>query len=293
MKRRVKSDQPKSDQRGAALVEFALTALVLYLVIAGGTELGRMVFVSQVLQDAARAAARELAVTPLPADVGFEEALSDVLVKAQIWDPDKLIVDLDNTEGLSADQLFASLPLVNQALRPVFIPDTVSVGGEVHRVLRYPASQCPNPDSPTGFEVGIPRVTGRDAEGVEFVECLPVLSEIRVVPTDPTCARYGPFNAVRSEACPNAVPPGIAAVQITYPFQSGALSAFQNTGVDTKGAPNPNVGNVIVSTDPEDTPFGAYTGPAGLGSQAAMGQVVRPYRNLLVGQSMFRREVFQ
>ena len=54
----------KTAQKGAALVEFALTALLLYLIFAVGIEFGRAIFVAQTIQDAARLAARELALEP-------------------------------------------------------------------------------------------------------------------------------------------------------------------------------------------------------------------------------------
>jgi Flp pilus assembly protein TadG len=82
-----------TSKRGAALVEFALMAL--YILVFGGIELGRMIFISQVLQDAARIAARELSVTPLTADcASFENALANLCNGA---DPQ---VDVQKTSGI-------------------------------------------------------------------------------------------------------------------------------------------------------------------------------------------------
>src|SRR5204863_3492711 len=63
-------------ERGAALVEFALVSVVLYLMLAGTIEFGRLMFDANSLQDVARVAARELALAPLRANVTFDYALS-------------------------------------------------------------------------------------------------------------------------------------------------------------------------------------------------------------------------
>jgi len=284
--------------RGQALVEFALLALALYVLLAGSIEVGRMVFTAQALQDAARVAARELAVTPLPAAITFEEALQQPEVIARVFDPSRLVIDLDSfADDNSFDAYMASLPLVNQALRPLMILDFVKVGGTERRLLRYPGALLSDPSAPTGFSVGIPRVTARDADGVEMIEWIPILSEARTNPADPTT---GPFSL--ASASPQA---GVAAVVINYPFQAAMLSGFRS---NPAGPLEPNIGNVIVADDSAVTEtnappsgtvqpldaIGPYAGDYGLGHQLAFaGQTVRPYRKLLAGQAIFRREVIQ
>ncbi len=39
--------------------------------------------------------------------------------------------------------------------------------------------------------------------------------------------------------------------------------------------------------------FGPYAGPSGLGQQAALGKVVRPFRKVLSAQAIFRRVIFE
>jgi len=343
------SIQRRRKQRGAALVEFALMALVLYLLVAGGVELGREIFVSQTLQDAARIAARELSVTPLPAGCTFEDALSypyvadpmscppdpssSVNVTAQIWDPRILVVDLDalQANNVDLDAYFNSLPLVNRALRPVFISDTVTFdNGQTYRhLLRYPGALLTDANPPMGFytggfTVGIPEVLTRDSSTGEetTLRWVPVLTEVRSDPGDPKC---GPFSLAAPTLNPGecgmsfdpTVARGIAAIAVNYPFQSAALSGFRSAGYETQppdaGAPKANIGNVIpandaaVTTVTGDSPGAAaggqsntpYSGDYGLGSQYAFAGTiqptgtVRPYRSLLLGQAMFRREVVQ
>ena len=83
-------------QQGGMLIEFALISLVFYVLVALVVDIGRMIFTAQVLQDAARVAARELALIPLPPDATFAQALQDPTVVAQLFDPSELVIDLDS-----------------------------------------------------------------------------------------------------------------------------------------------------------------------------------------------------
>ena len=151
-------------ERGAVLVEFGLIALLLYLLLGALLSFGTMIQAGQVAQDVARLAARELALTPLPASISFEDALD--ATSSSIFDPNQLVIDLDelNASGLEIDDYFATLPLINQALRPVFVFERV-LG---RRVLRFPGAVLLSPQ-PTainaGLTVGVPQVIGRVAGG--------------------------------------------------------------------------------------------------------------------------------
>jgi hypothetical protein len=294
-------------RQGAALVEFALMALVLYLLVAGGVELGRCIFVSQVLQDAARVAARELSVTPLRPDCTFEDALADHcdadgVVMGNIWNENLLVIDTSCYPTDGALNLYLdSLPLVNRALRPVFISD--SVNGR--KLLRYPGAlrpsgrvggqSCPDTYDPAKQGTSNPsdlkvEIFQLKLDGTVNTTPLPVMTEVGGDPLDPAS---GPFSFASTGS-----QKGIAVVAIHYPFQSAMMSGFRSAGVDAHGAPNPNLENVIVSDDTDKT-LGTYTGEFGLGNQAALNntadpnRTVRPYRILLLGQAMFRREVTQ
>lgn len=259
----------KERQRGGVLIEFALTSLVLYLLLAGTIELGRMMFAAQVLQDVARVAARELAVTPLPAAIAFDDALELPAVKTRIWDASLLVVDGSTDATIEAG--FGAMPLVNRALRPLFIADTIpGPGGVDLPVLRYPGALVVDAAAPLGVTVKIPKLQA----GGGYLP-LEVLAEVRAD------LASGPFSA----AAPVA-PNGIAAVVVNYPFQAATLSGFtpQPTG-------EPNAGFVIEA--PADTPIGTYAGENGLGAQYAFAKKVRPFRRLLTGQAFFRREVME
>jgi hypothetical protein len=390
-------------EKGAALVEFALMALVLYFIFAAGIEFGRAIFVAQTVQDAARVAARELALVPLPAVnpdgsvFGFADALADTRVLTNVWNPNALVVDLDcyGTDD-ALNTYLNSLPPVNRALRPVFITETVTVGDATRHLMHYPGAlltdtlntaTCPavydgSNLHPSDLTVGIPEVTQRAPNGVETIEWLPVLREMS---SDPMCSPFG-FTSSGSGAaatatltgssvtgfsitsggtgyCSVAVTlsggggsgaaatakidhvtgmvteidilsggmgytaaptvtfsalSGVAAIEINYPFQSAALTGFQQklaTAADPNNDPlAPNLpfaiaaddgsvaqtGPLLPNTelvDPEPPcPVGVtcsntYAGPYGLGRQFALLKTVRPYRRMLSGSAIFRREV--
>ena len=96
------------------------------IILAATIDFGRLMFSAQGIQDVARIAARELAVTPLPADITFDDlpgmpgtgALTWTdpstglqPVKSRIFDPACLVVDLDTFASDAAiDAFFVHAP---------------------------------------------------------------------------------------------------------------------------------------------------------------------------------------
>lgn len=292
----VVSGREHYSQRGAVLVEFGLMALVLYLLLGALLSFGTMIQAGQVAQDVARLAARELALTPLPAAMTFEDALD--ATSATIFDPNQLVVDLDALadSGIEVDTYFASMPLVNRALRPVFVSDRF----QGIRLLRFPGALLVSPD-PTAFNagltVGVPQVVARAEGGGEQIRWLPVVEEIRTDFADPVT---GPFSAAST-----AADRGLVALRVNIPSTASALASYD---APTTWPPEPNVfqahrvGPVTTvpgSAPPYGTPFaeavsqGVLGGEQGLGEMYAMTLTVRPFRRVFIGQALFRREVFQ
>src|SRR4051812_20704720 len=89
-------------RRGSVLLEFALIALVLYLILAATLEFGRALFGAQVLQQATDVLAREIGRTPLPPVATLQQVLDDTtgqfdpngVVKTTIYDSSLLVVPL-------------------------------------------------------------------------------------------------------------------------------------------------------------------------------------------------------
>jgi TadE-like protein len=319
-------------EQGAALVEFALVSLVLYVLLAGAIEFGRLMFDASALQDVARLAARELAVAPVRADATFEYALSCdatadpaclVDLKGRVFDPACLVVDLaDPAVAGDPDGYFAAMPVVNRALRPLMMTEPVR-----STLLRYPGAllsdaagvACsavgPNGQAaPTGLTVGIPFIEARDSSGVESITWVPVLQEIRAA-QDAECPSRGPFSLIylanQDECGPLDADPlsdrGLAAVRINYPYQAAALSGFLPSAPSDIDPLPPNVANPIAADDGgvqqnnvapggevDDGTIGPYAGPFGLGRHFALaGRVVRPFRKLISVQAIYRREVVE
>ncbi|MEQ8763051.1 MAG: pilus assembly protein [Planctomycetota bacterium] len=256
-------------------MELGLVSFVLILIFAATIEFGRVVFVAQTLQEVARVMARELALTPLPPDTTFDDALPLVL------DESALVIDLDATPDL--DAYFATLPLANRLLRPLMIVDLVTIGGAPRRLLRYPGALIDVAPPSGTLGVAIPAVVARsEPEGHETLRWVGVVEEIEP----------GAFSAER-----------MVGVRLNYPFQAAAMSGFRGAAFE------PNIDRVneaddaSVVNDPETSPpegsfivdagsgVGPYAGRYGLGLQYALSKEVRPFRRLVSGQSIRHREI--
>jgi hypothetical protein len=297
-------------------VEFALVALVLYVLLAATIEFGRALHGSQTIQQAADLMARELARTPLavsytslngtgmtgPADT--TAALNDPTVRQRIFDERLLVIDLAQKNSGDLDQLFASFPVVNQQLRTVMIFDQ-----ELGRpLLRYPGAlvtpgnEANLPALPAGFtdsglRIAVPLVVTRTDPGVTAIQWLPVVEEVT-----PTAFSL-------SSGLPQS---GTVGVRINYPFQAATLSEFRqspngpfepngtlpslasDSGITETNSLPPGQSTVVPADPPARTDGGLqpYGGKYGLGYQLALGQRLRPFRKLLSAQAVYRREVF-
>ncbi len=286
---------------GQSLVEFALIALVLYLLLAVTIEMGRAMYAAQVVQTAADLAGRELSKVRLPAGATFGDCLKDDYVKKFIYDECHLVIDLDKDvlPNMTIPEYCATLPLINQQLCPVYIFETVTEpNNTTRRLLRYPGALIQRDGCPNGT-VAVPIVVERELDpktkafGTETIRWFEVLEEI--VPS----VGVGAFAFNPTEKS------GRVNVRINYPFQAATLSAYET---QTPGVwpPEPKT-NAFNANDPgvtekeplkNGTPVDAvhapsiYAGKYGLGYQLAWGRQVRPYRRVLTGVSVgYQREL--
>jgi len=307
------NDSRRRGRRGQSLVEFALVALVLTLILAATMDFGRATYSAQAIQQAADVTARELARTPLPATLppGLT-SLQPVLdnqqppgvaaadwakfdeVHTKIFDPNWLVFDLDKVpQGTTVPDYFAqnNAPLLNQLLLSLMVSDLMIVdangtttGGQT-RLLRYPGQLTftPNAANPSGYQVTSAKIAlvTYDANGQETVQdpstWFPVVEEIQV-----GTPAHSPFGIDAAEG-------GVLALRINFPFQAAALSDYPQN----PAAPfDPNLSPNLVTQAPTGGNPGPYGGPDGLGQQLALGKTVRPYRKVLSAQAMHRRELF-
>ncbi len=296
-------------RRGQSLVEFAVVALILYMLMAAILTFGHAIYVAQGLQTAADLGAREISRTPLPAlidDNGetrafhFEDALQAEDVRASIYDPQFLVYDL---EELGAQNFFLDVvptwPVLNQQLATLMIVDRPDFDGDGQadaNLIRYPGALLSDPSTPTGYTVGVPLIVDRDGDGAETVRWVGVVEEIE------SEANPDPFSI-------DSTARGLVALRINYPFQSASMSSFQSdpalpfessvgtpnlaTGAVTEVNQSERPGDLIGQPlDGDGMYAGTYGGSYGLGAQGALGQTVRPYRRVISAQAIYRREVF-
>lgn len=302
---------------GAVLVEFAFVAFAFYILLMGTVEIGRMVLTSQMLNNAARVGARELAIMPLPATMTFAQAMdmpirtdellagnviakSALEVRSAIYDKNKLALDVTNLNPAQVQLLLDSLPSLNRMLLPLMIRERVTIGGETKDLIRYPGALVLNPEfsasefieseSGNRFDILIPRVIGGGPDGAGSIEWVPVVEEVRPS-ADPAQAPFSIASTGR------ATLRGVVCLRINYPYQASLASAFMpsNDGTNTPIIANDsalvdNSGAGVSTVNASSSDLPSQSGRYGLGVMYAFGQEVRPYRRLISAQCIARRE---
>jgi hypothetical protein len=188
--------RPRADRaarRGQSLVEFAVVALVVYMLLAAMLTFGHALYVAQGLQTAVDLGAREIARTPLPANITLDNPTTDPEpgalhhddVRGRIFDEAFLVIDLERFYGATGigpqpdffQDAVPWMPLLNQQLATLMIVDRPDFDGDGTPdawLLRYPGAllERPTPIAPptgvtypnwvaTQYTVGIPVVTSR------------------------------------------------------------------------------------------------------------------------------------
>lgn len=323
---RVASDRRSSRQvrrRGGTLVEFALIAMLCYVLLAGILTFGQLLYSGQVLQAAADMAARETSRLALPPETTLNDLLSDPTSRfsQEIYSERFLVVDVtDWADGVAAPGTTLpeylqtlGMPLVNRALVPLMFVERVTSGPfSGRRFLRYPGAIVQDTSGVPFLTVQVPVVLGptgtATAPGPEQISWSRVLEEV------PGAGGASQFPLSSPER-------GVVALRMNFPYQSASMTAqwgltARRVAADPtieRGWARGNVGNVIESNDagvsligggtalpasraPVDLSGGeaqTYAGPQGLGTLLAFAKEVRPFRRVLTSQSTYRREVFE
>ena len=131
------------NRRGQSLVEFAIVALAVYLLLGGILTFGQLFYEGQTVQQAADVAAREISRTPLLAtaslmDVLYSNSPTDYSsgsgtssVRTSLFNPQ--LLQFDMTAGVPQGQSVLSVvqtwPIINQMLYPAMI---VQSGNQVY-----------------------------------------------------------------------------------------------------------------------------------------------------------------
>lgn len=287
-------------RRGQALVEFGIIAFVFTLLLAGILTFGLLLHGANVIQQAADVGAMEFSRFPASPTASFDDAL----IESGLFDETLLVVP----PGTDPQ----TLPLINRLLFPVYIFDP-DIGQ-----VRYPGTLVTNSDGDQTVLIAI--VGNRDPEtGVETI------SEWRRVVEEITSNGVGPYSITSSDELNEHFMPGMVALRINYPFQSSSMIAYmQQDGSGNAISPaeaigRPNIVNIPVTANDGDVVLneplpngytllnptvnplyeaGIHRGTYGLGEMGAFAskespdRKVRPYRKVLTGQGIYRREVF-
>ncbi|MGF1572224.1 MAG: TadE/TadG family type IV pilus assembly protein [Sumerlaeia bacterium] len=274
------------------MIEFAIVAVVLYLLLASILTFGRLIFVAQTTTTAVDSAARELARTPLPAAITFEEVRDSVnQFSTSVYSEDYLAINitpwLAAPGGLSLLEYLdsISIPQVNRQLVPVMMIQPV---GPV-TLLRYPGTLVESATAPSGYSVVIPLVQSLDVDGNTTIKLVPVLEEIDTeeLASDNTGASPDPFSI-------NSAERGLVALRMNYPYQSvemqGTINKKSITADDSLVTVT-NLGSYTV-VDPGQT-SGPMAGQYGLGVQLSWMQQLRPFRRVVSTQAIYPRELFE
>ncbi len=301
-------------QHGGVLVEFSVSVIALWLIVAATLDLGRAFAASHVLQSAARAAARQLA---LDDDIRWDAPFGEAV--RRIFDPAYLVVDADCLEDQVAAATEVTTPeaelvrilrqeglTLNLLLRPLMVFEHVTVGGREWHLLRYPGALLGgdpmDPDKPcvTPYTVGIAEVDDRQSR----IRLHPVVEEIQ----------DGAFSLAGETS--GDLRAGTVALRLLYPFQAAGLSSWRvvdgvskPVGVDEASdyevdlspvrgsrlegldARGPDGAPQAYARLGQGNPIPVYGGSLGLGIQGVLGREVRPFRRVLMAQAIAPREV--
>ena len=249
--------QPIASRRGQALIEFAIVAFVLTLLLAGILAFGLLLVSANVLQQAADVGAQELARHPFSATGDFQSALTD----SGLFDEASLIVDssVDST----------TLPLINQLLFPLYVYDP-----DLDQ-LRYPGAVVTNASSETTVLIPIVDTTSTGVDSI--VEWQRVVEEIQ-----PVGQSAGPYALDATATEYGALSPGMVALRINFPYQSAALVSYVR--VDAGG--NVITSNEVIGTDVTNTSVTASDSTMTVASLPSGYSLASPTENHAYGASV-------
>lgn len=269
--------QHRPARPGQALVEFAVVALVMYLLLAAILTFGHALYVAQGLQTAADLAAREISRTPLPVMTNygeqftFEEALDDPDVRERIFDEALLVIDLEQfyenfpTDDPNGPNIFRdlvpTLPLLNQQLVTMMIVDRPAlggIGGPDAWLLRYPGALLNRTETiepPSGVSFADQTspyqssTTYKSWVATDFAVGIPIVSEragdgVETIRWVPVVEEIGdnPFQITSTHR-------GIVALRINFPFQSASMSSFRRDENAPEFPFEPTVGRLNAADD--------------------------------------------
>jgi len=124
----------RSNNRGNALIEFALVLPILLLVLFGITELGRMIMTTNVLNTASREGARLAAVSAMSDSLSVRARVTEVLSAAKI-EPSSIAIEYDAGAHSVTVRVTADFAILSRSVLPASLRGTVELSGRT--VFRF------------------------------------------------------------------------------------------------------------------------------------------------------------
>jgi hypothetical protein len=242
-------------QKGAVLIEFLIVAVILLIIIFGGIEYGRLMYVREFAGEGARVAAREAATKPgalvLPAtnaalwvDPGvFNENFTCIDLNNLRFPSGAPLVDQDGDGDVDVDDQFAVLPAVHRTLRSTMIRETRDVAGVPRTLLRFRGVLLRNGGAAFDLIVRVPEISGSNATLRRVIN--PPLAADPMLPTQGLirmeCWKWfnfavWPFGGagVANPLVYSNIPPGYAVILIDLDPTSRQGLALRSFGIGRK-----------------------------------------------------------
>lgn len=122
------------NNRGNAVIEFALVLPILLLVLFGITEFGRMILTTNILNTASREGARLAAVSPAGETAAIEARVNEVLTAAKV-NPKAVTVEYLLAANSVRVTVTADFDILSRSVLPPSLRGTIELRGQT--VFRY------------------------------------------------------------------------------------------------------------------------------------------------------------
>jgi len=159
----------RKNQRGVAMIEFALVGFILIMLIFGGIEYGRLMSNRQFCGEGARIAAKEASTKPgalvLPPNAAnlfidpdvFDERFTVIDLNSFRFPSGAVLTDQDGDGDVDLDDQFRVLPAVHTTLRVNMATDNRTIAGVPRRLFRFRGVLLRNPGAaPFDLVVRVP-----------------------------------------------------------------------------------------------------------------------------------------
>ena len=124
-------------QKGQAIVELAFSIVLLLLLVFGSIEFGRVMYIRNTLNLAAREGARIASVTPMPVDTGSSGSVANYVRGCIPFDQTGLNITVTPETFTSGCTITVDVSLPFQTVVPMIIPQLNNINLTAQASMRY------------------------------------------------------------------------------------------------------------------------------------------------------------